>query len=137
MNVIVDTCVWSCAFRRENTGSPEAVLEFRELLKEMRVQMIGPIRQEVLSGIKTEEQYLILKEHLRAFPDLPLITDDFELAAEFYNTARKNGIQGSNTDFLICAVASRHALAIFTTDRDFLTFKKHLPITLHQARILS
>jgi len=43
-------------------------------------------------------------------------------------------VQGSNTDFLICAVAVRNQLAIYTTDKDFSIFAKHLPIILHAAR---
>ena len=44
------------------------------------------------------------------------------------------GIQGSNTDFLICAVAVRHARAIFTTDKDFAGYARALPIRLHTPR---
>jgi predicted nucleic acid-binding protein len=44
------------------------------------------------------------------------------------------GVQESNTDFLICAVADRHRLPILTTDSDFLHFQKVLPISQHQPR---
>ncbi len=79
------------------------VYELNELIKERRVQMIGPIRQEILSGLKEETQFKALQKHLNAFPDLELITTDYERAAAFFNTNRRKGIQGSNTDFLICA----------------------------------
>jgi predicted nucleic acid-binding protein len=52
-------------------------------------------------------------------------------AAQFFNVCRAKGIQGSNTDFLICAVAIRNKLAVFSTDRDFAHFSKHLPIEIY------
>jgi hypothetical protein len=51
-------------------------------------------------------------------------------AAEFSNTCRKKGVQGSTIDFLICAVASLENIAILTTDKDFSNFRKYLPIRL-------
>jgi predicted nucleic acid-binding protein len=134
MKVLVDTCVWSLALRRgDAAGSPE-VSELRELVRELRVQLIGPVRQEILSGIKNQSQFTKLRDHLRAFPDLELTSSDYESAAEFYNLCRSNGVQGSNTDFLICATASRQKMPIFTTDEDFALFQKHLPIELYHPR---
>ena len=135
MRVIVDTCIWSYALRRNNKKADNHVKELQELINEVRVQLIGPIRQEILSGIKTKKQFQTLKNHLQAFPDLQIETKDFELAADLFNTARNKGIQGSNTDFLICAVAARHKMSIFTTDNDFMHFEKHLPISLHKHRL--
>lgn len=136
MNVLVDTCIWSLALRRNTTLGTSATYleEFKELIKESRVRIIGPVRQEILSGIKANKQFDLLKKHLSAFPDLPTTTADFEQAAHFYNLARGKGIQGSNTDFLICAVATRYDLSIFTVDKDFEFFQRILPISLHGLR---
>ena len=60
-----------------------------------------------------------------------LEAEDYVTASKFFNLCRAMGIQGSNTDFLICAVAVRHKLAIFTADRDFVYFAKCLPIVLY------
>ena len=95
--------------------------------------MIGPIRQELLSGIKERAQFERLREHLRAFLDLPVTTEDHEEAATFFNQCRDRGIQGSNTDFLICAIAARNGFSIFTTDDDFAHFAEVLPILLYSA----
>ncbi len=92
--------------------------------------MIGAIRQEILSGIRYLEQFNRLKERLQAFPNLDLREKDYELAAEFFNTCRSQGIQGSNTDFLICAAAVSRNYLIFTTDEDFEHFEAHIPIHL-------
>ncbi|MEA5115539.1 MAG: PIN domain-containing protein [Geobacteraceae bacterium] len=135
MKILVDTSIWFLALRRNlPTDCPE-VTELTELIRELRVQIIGPVRQEILSGVKNRSQFLKLRNHLRAFPDLEVTTQDYEAAAEFFNICRGKGIQGSNTDFLICAIAARHKTPIFTTDSDFTLFQPHLPITLHSPRI--
>src|SRR6266567_6693381 len=131
MKVLVDTSVWSLALRRNPPADGPEVSELIELIREARVQMIGPVRQEILSGIKNHAQFQKLRNHLRPFPDLELTPRDYETAAEFFNLCRGKGIQGSNTDFLICAIAARHKTPIFTTDGDFSLFQPHLPITLH------
>ena len=131
MNVLVDTCIWSMALRRKtNIESPE-INNLKELILDSRAILIGAIRQELLSGISKKLQFNHLKNHLRAFPDLELKMEDFEFAADFFNTCRKKGIQGSNTDFLICAVSVNHKIPIFTVDNDFLLYKKNLPIQLY------
>lgn len=96
--------------------------------------MLGCVRQELLSGIRAHSQFVALKDRLRAFPDLDLVVSDFERAAEFFNICRARGVQGSNTDFLICAVADRHNMPILTADSDFMLFLRHLPVRLHRPR---
>jgi predicted nucleic acid-binding protein len=135
MKVLVDTCVWSMALRRSDASDGPEVAELIELVKELRAQLIGQVRQEILSGIKSTDQFTKLRDHLRPFPDLELTSRDFESAAEFYNLCRGKGVQGSNTDFLICAVSVRHQMPIFTTDVDFTFFQRHLPIRLHRSRM--
>lgn len=134
MRVLVDTSVWSLALRRNAVIEDVYVQELRELITELRVQMVGPVRQELLSGIHSPKQFNALRDHLRAFPDLDLVSADFECAAESFNVCRQKGVQGSNTDFLICAIAQRHHLPILTTDKDFLLYQQHLPIRLHRPR---
>jgi predicted nucleic acid-binding protein len=103
---------------------------FRELITDGRVALLGAVRQEVLCGIRHANQYNRLKNYLRAFPNLDLDIEDYELASEFYNTCRHNGIQGANIDFLICAATVRRNFSILTTDNDFNNFSQHIPITL-------
>lgn len=131
MSVIVDTSVWSLALRRRTPpASSPAVTLLRDLITDDRVILLGAIRQEILSGVRSSEQFMRLRDYLRAFPDLELATEDHEIAADFFNTCRSNGIQGSNTDFLICAVAHRRSYSILTTDNDFQCFQSHIPILL-------
>ena len=133
MKVIVDTSVWSLALRRGKQETSVHVQELRNLIQDHRVQMIGPIRQEILSGIRNESQFKKLQKHLKSFPDIPILTEDYVTAARFFNLCRSKGIQESNTDFLICAVAFRNKFSIYTTDKDFELFSKHLHIALHPA----
>ena len=133
MSVLIDTSIWSQAFRRHSIdGESDLIRELRELIADGNALLIGPVRQELLSGIKQPSQFEELRNRMRAFPDLRLESADYERAAEQYTECRRNGIQGSNTDFLICAVAERLQVAIFTTDNDFVHFSSLLPIRLHR-----
>jgi predicted nucleic acid-binding protein len=134
MKVLVDTSAWSLALRRaQQTDESEQARQFlAELISDSLVEIIGPVRQELLTGVKSQSMFNELRHKLNAFADIPLATDVFERAAEFANICRAKGIQGSHTDFLICAVAATHNLAILTYDKDFDLFAKHLPIKLYK-----
>jgi hypothetical protein len=134
MNIVIDTSVWSLALRRQPASAAAHALELAHLVREGRAAMLGPVRQELLSGVRGEQQYEALRRHLRAFPDIALEAEDYEEAASFFNRCRAKGVQGSNTDLLICAVAARRRFGILTTDTDFLHFAKVLPIELHSPR---
>lgn len=133
MKILVDTCVWSLALRHK---SPDKEIETKlaEIIKDGRIAIIGPIRQEILSGISRESQFEALKDYLEPFEDILLNVNHFVKAAEFSNSCLKKGIKGSNTDFLICSVAYLDNLQIFTTDKDFSNYKKHLPIYLFEKK---
>jgi len=131
MKVLVDTSIWSQSLRRRTRGDSAAIAELTSLVQDGRVAMIGPIRQELLSGIKERAQFERLREHLSAFPDVEITSHDYEEAASFFNRCRAKGIHASNTDFLICAVAVRNEFEVFTSDADFTRFAKVIPIVLH------
>jgi predicted nucleic acid-binding protein len=134
VKVLVDTPIWSLALRRKYRPEDASIqMELASLIADGRVAMIGAIRQELLSGIKEDAHFQRLRAHLRAFSDVEITSNDYEEAASFFNLCRARGIQGSNTDFLICAVATRNEFSIFTTDGDFVHFAKILPITLYAA----
>jgi predicted nucleic acid-binding protein len=101
------------------------------------VQIIGAIRQEVLSGIRELLYYERLRAYLRGFDDEPLTREDFEQAAAANNTSRAMGISGSPADFLICATAIRHGWEIFTADSDFTDYARALGIVLYKPRELA
>lgn len=135
MNVLVDTSVWSLAFRRKpedlNAVEQTLVQELRQLVQEDRAQLLGVVRQQVLSGIKNHHQFEKLRQVLRPFPDEPLDIEDYERAADASNRCRAKGIAMSAVDALLCAVALHKDLLIFTTDPDFKRYSRVLPLKLH------
>jgi predicted nucleic acid-binding protein len=136
MKVLVDTPVWSLALRKQpKTEADERVVkELAELVRESRVVLIGPIRQEILSGISDEGKFETLRQKLQAFDDEALTAEHFELAASFSNRCRRQGIQGSHTDFLLCAVSVKGDCPIFTLDKDFDRYREHTGMELHHER---
>ena len=130
MKVIVDTSVWSLFLRRNRDTESASLAILRQAIKEKNVQMLGIVRQELLSGIKGESQFRKMGQLLEGFPDLLAESEDHTEAAKFFNLCRRKGIQGSPVDFLICAQAYRHKMAVLTDDRDFENYAKHLPIKL-------
>jgi predicted nucleic acid-binding protein len=138
MNTLVDTSVWSLALRRQpkdvSAAERQVVSELADLTREGSTRIIGLIRQELLSGIRTTAQYEKLRIALRAFPDEPIDTSDYELAAGVGNACRARGIAASVVDALICQVALSRKWSIFTTDPDFEDYARVLPIKLHKPR---
>ena len=130
MNLLIDTSVWSLALRRDDKVKSRQVEVLEEAIYLGRAEIIGPIRQELLSGIKSKVQFEKLRSALEPFPDIQLDREDYETAALFFNRCRKNGVQGSNTDFLISACAYRRSLKILTTDKDFEKIQEALGLFL-------
>lgn len=134
MKVIVDTCVWSQFLRRNRAAADPVAAEVARLVRGDTVQLLGPIRQELLSGAQPDERFEQLKEYLRFYPNLPLDEEDDETAATYYNRLRQKGLQGTGTDLLICAAAVRRSLRVFTTDTDFVCYAKYIPLKLHRPK---
>lgn len=138
MNVLVDTSTWSLALRRKsqdlNPLEHAAVAELTSLIQEGRARIIGLVRQELLSGIKAASQYEKLRTVLRSFPDEPVTTDDYEVAAKASNDCRARGVAVSVSDILICAIALSRDWSIFATDPDFNSYAKILPLKLRTPR---
>jgi predicted nucleic acid-binding protein len=137
VNVLVDTSIWSLALRRKpgdlNLHERLLVGEWAELVRQGRARIIGLVRQEALSGIKTQAQFERLRQSLAAFRDEPVSTADHEAAAKAANDCQARGIAFSAVDMLICAVALRRGMSIFTTDPDFEKYARVLTLKLHSA----
>ena len=131
MRTLVDTCIWSSVLRRRTVANKENEKKLVELILNNDALIIGPIRQEILSGYSDRKKFKELKDKLDAFPNLEIIDNDYVTAAEFSNECRKKGIQGGHIDFLICAVAHRNRIPIFTCDNDFNHYSKIIKIKLY------
>lgn len=132
--ILVDTPVWSLALRRKAADLAPAERHLTRLLHQMidegRVELLGSVRQELLSGLREEAQFRRLRDFLRDFPDTAVATVDYEEAARAANQCRRAGISTSPADMLVCAIALRHDWEIFTTDRDFTHYGSVLKIRL-------
>ncbi len=135
MKYLVYTSVWSLALRRQAPGNEQIVGQLTDFITRSAAGLCGPIRKEVLTGIKNTKQIGFLKNRLHTFVDLEINLVDYELAAAFSNICRAKGIQGSPTDFLLCSLCVNNNLALMTTDRDFLLIKEYIDFNLEFLRL--
>jgi len=131
VNVLVDTSVWSLAFRRD---TPPDTPEMKTLLRCLERQDIlfttGIILQELLQGFRGPKQRERLIEQ---FFNLPLIVPDITdhiAAAELQTTCRQKGVQVGTIDALLAQLAMANKLELLTSDRDFTLISRHLPLRI-------
>jgi len=122
VKVLVDTCIWSLLLHRKpgtalSAEEQRMVTYLREAIQDGRVATIGPIRQEILSGIKHLVQFNKLRTVLGSFPDLPLARNHYEEAARLFNICQSKGVASGSTDILICAVAVLEQFELLTSDQ--------------------
>lgn len=126
--VLIDTPIWSLSLRRRAVDLSVQERRLTQILYQLiqggQVQLLGSIRQEVLSGIREESVFRRIREHLGDFPDVELDKHDYEEAARIRNLCRREGIAGSSIDMLLCSVSLRHGWEILTTDRDFTQYQR-------------
>src|SRR5689334_22115211 len=123
MNILIDTSVWSVGLRRMrrdlNPSERKILFEWHDILKRGDACLIGPIFQEVLSGISNPKLVQDLALQLATVTEIRTARSTWLLAAEFYNLCRGSGIVPEAIDMSICAAASESDLPIFTLDPDF------------------
>lgn len=117
-----------------NPAERAAVAEFGNLIQEGRARIIGLVRQELLSGIKTSSLYEKPRAVLRSFPDEPVGTSEYEAAAKASNECRATELAVSISDILICANAIARDCSSFATDPDFKSYARILPLIFHTPR---
>jgi predicted nucleic acid-binding protein len=138
VSVLVDSTIWSLALRRKPEKLSESeqalVQEWRSLVRSDRALICGVVRQEVLSGVRHEAQFEKLRDALEPHQDIPLEGLDYVQAARFYNRCQSGGVAGGTVDMLLCALADRMEVPVFTTDGDFEHYARHLSLRLHAPR---
>ncbi len=132
--VLVDTNIWSTFFRRNKQEDQKLRSNLEMLMQENRISMIGPVRQEILTGIKDYSKFLLLKEYLQAFEDEPITTEAYEYGAQIANECTKNGIAISSVDAIIVSMIVMHRFEIYTNDQDFMRYKGIVKFTQYQER---
>ena len=121
---LVDTNIWSAFFRRKNDEDATLKKIMFELVESGSIKIIGPIRQEILSGIRSKEKFELLRQAIECFEDTIISTRDYENAARFRNSCSAAGIAASSIDCIIVSIATSRGWRIFTRDRDFLRYKE-------------
>jgi hypothetical protein len=65
MKVLVDTPIWSLAFRKKtNTENSITIKHLVDFIHNGEIAIIGPIRQEVLSGISDKNKFYEIKNKM-------------------------------------------------------------------------
>lgn len=130
--ILLDTSVVSTVLRRRKRIGPEADLARRLdvlMATERPIALPGLVLQEVLSGIRDERQFDVVRRTAEAtFPILLPRRDDHIVAAQLVNACRRRGVTASATDALIAAQAIGYGAHLFTTDPDFEDIAKHTPL---------
>ncbi len=121
-------------FRRDRQSVADRAvrLSLRDMLVAREALIIGPVRQEVLTGLRDPNRFDRVREGLRGVDDVALTSYDYERAAEISNTLRAGGVASSPVDALLCAVAERVSVPVFTLDRDFERYASALGLELHR-----
>lgn len=126
MTLLVDTSVWSLAFRRDVDSSAPEVSALRAALGGGEsIVTTGLILQELLQGFAGPRAR---KDIVQRFTALPLIVPDrrdYIDAAELRNLCRRSGVQLGTIDALLARLCLRHDLTILTTDGDFSLAAQH------------
>lgn len=85
----------------------------------MPVFLPGICLQEVLSGVRTREQFERLTRVLSPFPVLLASRAHHLAAARIANACRAAGVAATAVDALIAAITLEHRARLLTTDDDF------------------
>jgi len=121
VNIVVDTSVWSLVLRRDSVNKHDPhVRAFRACIEaDDGLFLLGPILQELLDGLRSEQQFTRLLSALRPFPFAPLERQTFVLAARLRNDFRRKGVAAGPTDFLIAAACIETGYPLLAADHDF------------------
>jgi hypothetical protein len=126
VTLLVETSVWSLAFRRDVDSSAPEVSALRAALGGGEsIVTTGLILQELLQGFAGPRAR---KDIVQRFTALPLIVPDrrdYIDAAELRNLCRRSGVQLGTIDALLARLCLRHDLTILTTDGDFSLAAQH------------
>ena len=134
MTVLVDTSVWSLAFRRDADLAAPQVAALRAALDGGDAIVItGLILLELLQGFAGPKAREELIEKFAALPMLAPDRNDHVGAADLRNRCRRAGVQMGTIDALIAQLCIRHDLTLLTTDVDFVLAAKHSALRVWEA----
>jgi predicted nucleic acid-binding protein len=131
MSYLVDTSVWSLAFRRDTPADSSEVVELKKALETGdTIFVTGLVLQELLQGFNKPRAYDQIVEHFGALPFLTPEREDHIEAANLRNGCRKKGIQIGTIDALLAQLCISRELGLLTTDKDFTRIAKIFPLKI-------
>jgi predicted nucleic acid-binding protein len=131
VSLLVDTSVWSLAFRRDTVASIRAVEVLRSALEGAdQVFTTGLVLQELLQGFSGPRARDQLMERFAALAFLQPDRQDHIEAAEIRNSCRRNGVQIGTIDAVLIQLCVRHELILLSADHDFRSASKHIKFRL-------
>lgn len=130
--ILLDTSVLSRVLRRRPSPKPDPIAGHLErlLVENTAVAVPGIVVQEILSGIRSPQQFTALRRRLQPFPIILASTDDHFEAARIVNQCRSGGFAAGSIDALIAALAIRRDAELFSLDRDFFRMAGFVPLKL-------
>jgi predicted nucleic acid-binding protein len=135
VTLLVDTSVWSLAFRRDTPATEPEVAQLKDALAGSGVVVTtGLVLQELLQGFAAPKAR---NQIVSSFGALALIQPDREdhiAAADLRNTCRRGGVQVGTVDALIAQLCIRHDLVLLSTDQDFVHAAKHCSLKVWSTR---
>lgn len=135
MNFLVDTSVWSLAFRRDVDASEPEVRQLKgALLGSNVVVTTGLVLQELLQGFSGPRAQALIVERFAVLPLLQPDREDHIGAAALRNRCRRGGVQIGTIDALLAQLCIRHDLMLLTTDRDFTHAARHCPLRVWSGK---
>jgi predicted nucleic acid-binding protein len=121
--IVVDTSVWSLAFRRRswpNGVMPGVVKLLQKLTKEkQQVVVPGIVLQELLSGVKDPVQGERIKELMEGYPLILATKEQYIEASNISNVCRRAGVSAATIDCQIAAQCIMLDGVLLTLDDDF------------------
>jgi predicted nucleic acid-binding protein len=134
MTVLVDTSVWSLAYRRDTNLRDPLVEALREHLERGDVVTTGMVYLELLRGFTKPESRVTIEDNFTAIPFLEPTKDDYAGAADLSLDCRRAGVQLESVDALIAQLCIANDLTLLTGDADFAHAARHVPLTIWNRR---
>ena len=135
MSLLVDTSVWSLAFRRDAEVTVAEVKALQHALEGAdQVFTTGLVLQELLQGFAGPKARSQLIERFASLGYIQPDREDHIEAAEVRNTCRRHGVQIGTVDAVLIQLCLKHDLVLLSSDNDFRSAAKHIKFRVWNAQ---
>ena len=101
------------------SGDPAARARVEAALTSGQACWCPPVQLELWNGARGHRERRVLREFVRALPELPIDDAVWERAYDLARRARHRGVTVPAIDVIIAACALRHGATLESTDADF------------------